>query len=60
MENWRCFYCDKGFVPKLPAVCPECKAELKKPYDDMTAEEKGRACAKKLGVDVMVKVTLAS
>lgn len=47
-QKWECYYCEKGFVTALPAPCPECKTELRKPLDQLTDDEAKVALAKKM------------
>lgn len=47
MEWLTCFYCDEGKVNTLPATCPICSADLKKPVAALTAEELREAIRKK-------------
>lgn len=46
--GYECFYCDKGKVESLPAKCPECLTDLKKPVKELTQEEYGKAVEQKL------------
>lgn len=47
MDEWVCYYCERGTVTTLPADCPECKRHLTKPFNQMTIEEQSAAWATK-------------
>jgi hypothetical protein len=61
--KYECYYCDKGKVAELPATCPECGHALKRPFNEMPAEDQQWAWIEKhtgMTKDGKVEITLAS